>query len=111
MAFPGNPRGLPRAVHALAVLHGDAAQRGQRLGLLEHPFGEVRVHTHALPLSRPKRTALVPDRVRDTEAAEVVDEPGPAQRVNLGARETDLVAGRRGEFGDRPLNARACTAT
>ena len=38
---------------------------------------------HALPLAGAERPALVPDRVRDPEPAEVVDEARPAQRTHL----------------------------
>ena len=50
------------------MLHGDRAERRERLRLLEHPLGEVRVQAHALPLAGAERPGLVPDRVRDARA-------------------------------------------
>ena len=57
---------------------------------------------HALPLAGAERPALVPDRVRDPEPAEVVDEARPAQRTH---RRPPAAASRApacgGEIGDR----------
>ena len=89
---PGSAARVARAVQALAVLHRDRAERRQRVGLLQHPLGEVRVHAHPLPLAGAERPALVPDRVGDAEPAEVVHEAGPAQRARPRRRRARAVA-------------------
>ena len=77
------------------MLHGDRAERRERRRLMEHALGQVRVEADALPLAGSERAGLVPDRVRDAEPPEVVDEPGAAQRAHLAVREAELYAGRR----------------
>ena len=71
---------VARAVEALPVLHDDPGQRGQGLGLLQHPLGEVRVQAHPLPLAGAERAGLVPDRVRHAQPPELVHEPGSPER-------------------------------
>ncbi len=82
------------------MLHGDRAQRRQRLGLVQHALGQVGMHPHPLPLAGAERPGLVPDRVRDSQPAEVVDEPRATQRARLALGQPELRAGRAGELGD-----------
>ena len=98
-------------VEPLAVLHGDAPERGERFGLVQHPLGEVRVQPHPLPLAGGQRTRLVPDRVGHPEPAEAGDEPGAAQRLHVVGRQPELLAGAGGELGERRASGRACRAT
>jgi len=85
------------AVEALALLDGDAAERGERLGLVEHALGHVGMHAHALPLAGAERAGLVPDRVRHAEATEVVHEAGAAHGADLALAERQLRRGLRGQ--------------
>ena len=89
------------AVEPLAQLNGDRPERGERLGLVEHPLGQIRVHPDALPLSSPQRARAVPNRVRHPQPAEAVDEARAAQRSHLGLGEPELLARACGEIGDR----------
>ena len=84
------------AVQTLPVLDCDRAQRRQRGGLLQHPLGEIRVEPQPLPFAGAQGAALVPDRVRDPEAAEVVDEAGTPKRphVRVGQPQTGCGLGR-----------------
>src|SRR5436190_1665760 len=68
---PGKPLRIAGAVDALAVLHRDAREGRQRGRLPEHPLGQVRLEAQALPLAGAERAALVPDRIRHAESAEV----------------------------------------
>ena len=83
------------------MLHGDCAERRQRVRELEHALRQVGIEANALPLACPERPGLVPDRIRHPEAAEVVDEPGPAQCLLLVGTEAEDAAGGRGELGYR----------
>ena len=86
-------------------------QRRERRRLAQHALGQVRVQPHALPLAGAERPALVPDRVRDPEPAEVVHEPGAAQRPHLGLGQA-RAARRPRRRGRRPrARGRGCTAT
>ena len=67
---------------------------------MEHPLGEIRMHAHPLPLARSERPALVPDRVRDAEPAEVVHEAGAPERDDLGIAQPELRPGLGGELRD-----------
>ena len=58
------------------------------------------MQAHALPLAGPSGPRLVPDRVRDAEPPEVVDQPGAAQRARLASASPSARAGRRGELRD-----------
>ena len=78
------PAGVPGAVETFAVREGDRTERSQRLGLVEHSMCQVRVEPHALPLACAERPLLVPDGIRDAEAAEIVDETGAAHGAHLG---------------------------
>ena len=62
------------------MLHGDRAERRERRRLVQHPLGQVGVQADPLPLAGAERPRLVPDRVRDAQPAEAVDEPGAPQR-------------------------------
>ena len=61
------------------MLDGDLGQRGKRPRLVKHAFGQIGMHAHALPLAVAERAWLVPDRIRDAEATEIVHESGPPQ--------------------------------
>ena len=50
---------------------GEQPDRSESLRLGERALGEVRMQPHALPLAEPERPGLLPDRVRDADAAEV----------------------------------------
>src|SRR5262249_42344865 len=97
----GKPARVARAVEALAVLYRDRAERRQRLREMKHALGQVRVEADTLPFTGPERAGLVPDRIRDAEAAQVVDEPGPTQRLLFVAAEPEAAARCRRELGDR----------
>ena len=107
----GEPARIAGAVEPLAVGDRDRGERRERVGLVEHPFGQVRVDAHALPLAGAERAGLVPDRVGDAEPAEVVDEPRAPQRPHLGLRQPETRAGLCDELARPPARARACTAT
>ena len=66
------------------VLDGDRPERGEGGREGQHPLGQVGMQADPLELGRGERASLVPDRVRDAEPPEVVDEPGPANRDHLG---------------------------
>src|SRR5215210_5844853 len=85
------------AVKALPVLDGDAAERREGFGLVEHALGDVGMHAHALPLAGTERAGLVPDRVRHAEAAEAVHEAGAAHGADLALAERELRRGLRGQ--------------
>ena len=80
MRAAGQSPRVAGAVEALALLHDDPGQRGERVGLLEHPLGVVRVQADPFPLAGAERAGLVPDRVGDAQPAELVHEPGAMQR-------------------------------
>ena len=65
------------------MLDGDACERRKGGRLPKHPLGQVRLQAQAFPLACAERAALVPDRVRHAEPAEVVDQPGPSQQPHL----------------------------
>ena len=69
------------------------------------------MHAHALPLAGAERPALVPDRVRDAEPAEVVDEPGAAQRAHVVVGEPEPRAAPRRRGRRRRARGRGSTAT
>ena len=95
------------------VLDGDRAERRQR-GRLTRASARSGTGAGAPAPSSPavERPALVPDRVRDAEPAEVVDEPGPAHERRRPPSEQPEVARRRaGEVGDAARVADASTAT
>ena len=54
----------------------------------------VRVEPDALELVAAQRARLAPDPRGDTDAAHVVDEPGPLDELSLGLRQAGLVGGR-----------------
>ena len=97
----GQPARIAGAVEPLAELHGDGAQRRQRLGLAKHPLSQVGVQSHPFPFARTERTALVPDRVRHAEPAQTVHQAGAPDRA-------DLRLGERGRLGG--VAARSATA-
>ena len=102
---------VARAVQALAVLHGDRAQRRQGLGLVQHALGDVGVHAHPLPFAGAQRAGLVPDRVRDPQPPEVVHVARAPQRPHLALAQPELRRRRRRRARRRRARARACTAT
>ena len=57
------------------------------------------MQAHALPLAGAERALLVPDRIRDAEPAEVVDEPRAPQHLRV--RQAQPRARLRDEVGDR----------
>ncbi len=79
---PLSPRGYPEPSRRSRCCDRDRAQRRERLGLLEHALGQVGVQAHPLPFAGAERPRLVPDRVRDPQPAEVVNQPGTAQRAH-----------------------------
>ena len=95
------------AVEPLAVLHRDAGEWFERRRLLKHPLGEVGVHAHSFPFAGSEWAALVPDRVRNAEPAEVVHQARPIQQLHLIVGKTELLAGGRRELGDGGRVARA----
>ena len=97
----GQPARIAGAVEPLAQLNGDRPERGERLGLVKHPLGQIRMHADALPLSSAQRAGAVPNRVRHSQSAEAVDETRPAQRSHLGLGEAKLLARACGEIGHR----------
>ena len=91
------------AVEPLVVLDGDRAERreGRREG--EHALAQVRMQADPLHLRRRERPPLVPDRVRDPEAAEVVHQPGPADRaVASSSGSPEIVAAARRQVRHPP---------
>ena len=60
----------------------------------------MRVQSHALPLSEAERSGLLPDRIRDADAAEVVRERGAPHERHRGGREAQPPGGGLGEVGD-----------
>ena len=95
----GEPGRVAGAVEPLAQLHDDLSQRRERFRLPQHALGQVRVQPHPLPLARSERPGLVPDRVRDAEPSEAVDEPGAPQRRSM-LQQSVLGRGPRRELGD-----------
>ena len=85
----------------LAVLHGDGAQRRERLRLVEHALGQVGVDPHALPLAGAERAALVPDGVRHPQAPQALYETGAPQGPHRALGRAHLHPGLGGEVGDR----------
>jgi hypothetical protein len=83
------------------MLDGDLRQRSKRPRLVEHALGQIGVHAHALPLAQAERARLVPDRIRDAEAAEIVHQSGPPQRSLLVLRQSQLRAAIDRELCDR----------
>ena len=71
------------AVEPFVGQRGDHAELGEQRRPAQHPVGVVGVQPHALPLQLGQRPGLVPDRVRHPGAAEVVQQPGPAQRLHV----------------------------
>ena len=65
------------------MLDGDLSQRSKRPRLVEHALGQIGMHTHALPLAVAERARLVPDRIRDTQPPEIVDESRSLQHARL----------------------------
>ena len=96
----GASRGVPRPVEPLAQLNRELTQRGEPFRLAQHAQGQVRVQSHPLPLAGPERARLVPDRVRDTEPSEAVDQPGPPQAWSE-LEMTKLCGRPRRQLGDR----------
>ena len=82
----GQPARIAGAVEPLVVLDRDRAQRGQRLRRGEHPLGQVGMQAHPFELGRGERPALVPDRVRDAQATEIVHQPRPAHELGVVVR-------------------------
>ncbi len=60
------------------------------------------MHSHPLPFPCPQRPALVPDRVRYSEAAQAVDHRGTPERSNLDIVQAELPGRACGELRDRP---------
>ena len=83
------------------MLHRDRAEWRQRLGLVQHPLGQIRMHPHALQLARAEWPALVPDRVRDAEPSEIVNETRATQRPQRVVRQPELRPGLGREIGNR----------
>src|SRR6266567_5344499 len=79
----------------------DPGQRRECLRLVEHSLGQVGVEAYALPLAGAERAGLVPDRVRDSESTEVVDEPCASQHPHLWLRQAETCAGVRDELSNR----------
>ena len=105
-ARAGSPSRRARSRCCTAI----APSGAERLGLVQHAIGQVGMQAHALPLAGAERAALVPDRVRDPETAEVVHEPGAAQRRRLVGQARADAPLRRPDRRPRGSD-RACTAT
>jgi hypothetical protein len=82
------------------MLDCDRPERRERRRLVQHPLGQVRVQPHPLPLAGSQRARLVPDRVRDTQAPEVVDERGAPQQARLVLGQAEPAGRRRRELRD-----------
>ena len=99
----GQPARVARSRRAArgAAPRSRRAARAPRTGwsMRSVRYGCMRTRSHS-PAA--ERSALVPDRVRDAEPAEVVDQPGAPERARLGRRQPELGAGGRGEVADRP---------
>ena len=91
---------VARPVEPLVVHAGDAGHRLERLGRGQDALRVVRVHPHLLPLGGGQRAGLLPDRVRDRDAAEVAR---AARRPRAGtavcASRRSARAAARGELG------------
>ncbi len=83
------------------MLHGDRAERGERLGLVKHPLGDVGVESDPLPFAGPERPGLVPNRVGHAEAAEVMDQTGAAEGASLPLGQSEPAGRRRRELRHR----------
>jgi len=78
-----------RGVEEAPELSGQRAAREwrERSRLAEHAFGDVSLKAEPFPFSGAEWFALVEDRVRDAEPAEVVDEAGSPQEPNVIGRQ------------------------
>src|SRR5579859_439821 len=74
------------AVQALVVHAGQGRQVFERGDTTEDAFGVVGMEAYALPLAVGQRPRLVPDAVRNRDAAEIVKESGSAQGRGLASR-------------------------
>jgi hypothetical protein len=73
------PMGITRSIQTLPVQCGQSADPMQRGGPGQYPFGEVGVEANSLELGPRQRSRVVPDGVRNAEAAKIVQETGPLQ--------------------------------
>lgn len=80
------------------VLSGDRAERGEDRRERKHACTEIRVEPHPLQLSLGELSWLVPDGVRDSEAPDVVYEPGSAECRHVVSWQPVGERGRRGEI-------------
>ena len=96
--LPGQPVGIPRAVEALVVV----ADRRHRVAEEPEPVDDARallgVALHQRPLLGRERGGLQQDRVGDRELADVVEERGVAEQVELRLGEAELAADREREL-------------
>src|SRR5215211_2578960 len=84
------------------MLHGYLPEWGKRRGEGEHSFAQVGVKADPLHLGVGQLPPLIPDRVRDPEATEIVHEPGPAYRHRIGLRHSVAAGGLSCEICDAP---------
>src|SRR5262245_57559422 len=78
-----DPARITRSVEPFTELRGGPPECGEPGRVLEHPIGEVRLEPNALPLRAGQRTRLVPDGVRDAEAAVAGDQRGPRDVIDI----------------------------
>ena len=94
-APPAVDEALRARVQALTELHRNRPQRSEGGRLSEHSFREVRMHPNPLPLAGAERASLVPDRVRDAESSEALDQRSSTDRSSFLCPQLH-VRGRRG---------------
>ncbi len=89
----GQPGRVAAAVPALVMLpHGAGGVAEPRDQGHDHGVAVLRVLAHFLVLGGGESPWLVEDRVRDEQLADIVQQAGPLQLVELGVAETELLA-------------------
>ena len=82
------------------MLHRHCCQRREGRRLVQHPLGQIRVHPHPLPLARTERPRLVPNRIRDAETAQIMDERRPSKHDDIVCRQPESDGSFGGEICD-----------
>ena len=83
----GQAARITAAVETLMVLTGKGAERREAGRERQHPLRQVRMQPDALKLGLRQLGRLVPDRIRDPETADVMDQRGPPQHGHLSLRQ------------------------
>ncbi len=82
---------VARPIEPLAVLHRDAPERRERFGLVEHPFGQVRVKPDALPVPGGEGAGLSQIAFDTPSRPNPRDEAGAEQRLHFVGRHPELL--------------------